>query len=103
MVPEGDLANALSVFSGNSSASVKGDQDVGPLVLHQSRVRSRLRCSDRLLLRLGWVSLSCLRILLFDRAESSGRRLDARALHVRFRPGDIQLLRAHQSGGIEYG
>src|SRR5437870_3972629 len=50
-----------------------------------------------------WVSLSCVGIFLFDWVASGGCSLDSRALHLRFRPGDVQLLRTDQSCGAEHG
>src|SRR6266404_8093036 len=73
------------------------------MVLYQSRVRGRIRCGDHLFLRLGWISLSCVRVFVFDRAASGRCALGSGALHLRFRPGDVQLLRADQSGGFKYG
>src|SRR5262249_16305543 len=103
MVPESDLANALSVFSSHTSAATESDQDVGPLVLDQSGVRGHIRYSSSLFLWLARVFLSRVRIFLFDRAASGGRALDSRALHVRFRSGDVQLLRTDQSPSVEHG
>ncbi len=60
----------------------------------QSCVCHRVRCGGRLFLRLGRISLSGILVFLLDRAASGGRPLDSGALHLRFRPGDVQLLRA---------
>src|SRR5215471_13215346 len=103
MVSQSDLVNAVSIFSGHASASTEGDQDVGPLVLAESRLCNRVRRSDRLFLWLGRISLSGIRVFVLDRAASGRRALDSGALHVRFRPGDVQLLWADQSGGAEHG
>src|SRR3954447_3927431 len=103
MVPESNLVDAVSIFSGNPSASTESDQDVGPLVLNQSCMRGRLRRSDRLFLRLAWISLSGVRVFVFHWAAPGGGTLDSGALHLRLRPGDVQLLRTDQSGGAEHG
>src|SRR4029078_7681146 len=66
-------------------------------------MRSRIRCRNRLFLRLARISLSGGRVLFFHLAASGGRTLDSGALHVRFRPGDVQLLWTDQSGGAEHG
>jgi len=76
-------------FSGNAAASIESRQNVGPLVLHQSGMRDLVRCRDRLFLRLGRISLSRVRVLIFDWTASGRRALDSGALHVRFRPGDV--------------
>ena len=103
MVSESDLVNALSLFSGNAAASIESRQNVGPLVLDQPGMRGRIRCSGSLFLRLGRLSLSRVRVFIFDWTASGRRALDSRALHVRFRPGDVQLLRPDQSLGAEHG
>src|ERR671922_2786653 len=103
MVSQSDLVNAVSLFSSDASAATEGDQDVGPLVLAESRVCNRVRRSDRLFLRLGGISLSSVRVFVFHRAASGWRPLDSGALHLRFRRGDVQLLRADQSGCAEHG
>src|SRR5215471_10327549 len=64
---------------------------------------NRIRRSDRLSLRLGRISLSGVRIFVFDWLASGWRPLDSGALHVRFRSGNIQLLWADQSSGTKYG
>src|SRR5207245_1248993 len=84
MVWEGDLADALSVLSGDTAASIKGDQDVGPMVLHQSRMCGRVRRSDRLFLWVGWFLVSRVRVFLLHWAASGGRALGSGALHLRF-------------------
>src|SRR5215813_10864202 len=56
MVSQGNLAHALSVFSGNAAAAVKSDQDVGPLVLYQFRVCCPVRRGSGLFLRLAGIS-----------------------------------------------
>src|SRR5258707_9602861 len=96
MVSQGNLAHALSLFSANAPAASKSDQDVGPLVLYQFRVCGALRRGSRLFLRLAGVSLSRVRIFLFNWITPGGRTLDSGALHLRFRPGNLQLLRAYQ-------
>src|SRR5206468_10634084 len=52
MVSQGDLVNALSLFSGDAAASIESRQNVGPLVLQQSGIRDLVRCGDSLVLRL---------------------------------------------------
>src|SRR6476659_1449606 len=103
MVPEGNLADAVSIFSGNASAPTQGDQDVGPLVLNQSCMRGRVRCRNSLFLRLAWVSLSGVRVFVFHWAAPCGGTLDSGALHLRLRPGDVQLLWTDQLGGAQHG
>src|SRR6185503_8860500 len=103
MVQESNLADAVSIFSGNPSASTQSDQDVGPLVLNQFCMRGRVRCRDRLFMRLGWISLSGVRVFVFHWAAPGGGTLDSGALHIRFRPGDVQLLWADQLVGAEHG
>src|SRR5215471_20507089 len=97
MVSQGDLADALSVLSVDTAAATEGDQDVGPMVLNKSRVCGPVRRGDRLFLWLGRFLVSRVRVFLLDWAASGGRALDPGALHVRFRPGDVQLLRPDQS------
>src|SRR5262249_33716674 len=99
MVSESDLVDALSVFPSDTSPAIEGDQDVGPLVLDQPDVRRCVRRSDRLFLWLGRISLSSVRVLVFHRAASGWRAMDSGALHLRLRPGNVQLLRADQPSG----
>src|SRR5439155_2492936 len=103
MVSQGTVAHALSFFPINSAAPLESDQNVGPVVLHQLRVCSGVRCRHCLFLRLAGVSLSSVRVFLFDWAASGWCPLDSGALHIRFRPGDVQLLWTDQSGGAEHG
>src|SRR5213080_1983355 len=103
MVSESHLADALSVFPSDTPSATQGHQDVGPLVLDQPGMRGRIRCSGSLFLRLGRLSLSRVRIFLFDWTASGRRALDSGALHVRLRPGDLYLLRPDQSLGVEHG
>src|SRR4030095_7715500 len=84
MVFQGGLADAVSVLSSHAPAAAQGDQDVGPLVLYQSCMRDRIRCGDRLFLWLGWISLSGVRVFLFDRPAPGWSAMDSRALHLRF-------------------
>src|SRR5215813_7227961 len=103
MVSQGNLAHALSVFSGNAGAAVKSDQDVGPLVLYQFRVCCPVRRGSGLFLRLAGISLSRVRVFLLNWITPRGCTLDPGALHIRFRPGNLQLLRAYQSCGAKHG
>src|SRR2546423_2685072 len=103
MVSQSDLADAVSIFSGHAPASAQSNKDVGSLVLAESRLCNRVRRSDRLFLRLGGISLSRVRVFIFHWAASGGRAMDSGALHLRFRPGDVQLLWADQSSGIKHG
>src|SRR6266536_1801408 len=97
MVSQGDLAHALSLFSANAPDAFKSDQDVGPLVLYQFCVCGALRRGSRLFLWLAGVSLSRVRIFLFNWIAPGWCSLDSGALHLRFRPGNLQLLRPYQS------
>src|SRR5437016_13538100 len=83
VVSQGDLVNALSLFPGNAAASIESRQNVGPLVFDQSRVCNRLRYSNCLILRLGWISLSGVRLFVFDRTAHCRREMDSRELQVR--------------------
>src|SRR5439155_22260069 len=103
MVSQGAVAYAFSFFPTHAAATVESDHHVGPVVLCEFRLCGDVRCSCYLFLRLAWVSLSCVRVFLFDWVASGGRALDSRALHLRFRPGDVQLLRADQSCSAEHG
>src|SRR6266700_4029023 len=103
MVSQGDLAHALSVFPTDPAAPVEGHQDVGPVVLREFCLCSGVRCRNYLFLRLAGISLSRIRVFLFDWTASGGCSLDSGALHLRFRPGDIQLLRPDQSRGAKHG
>src|SRR5581483_3745573 len=103
MVSQGDLAHALSVFSTDAPTTFESDQDVGPLVLYQFCVCRALRCGSRLFFRLAWISLSRVCVFLFNRVAPGRRSLDSGALHIRFRPGNVQLLRTNQSGRPKYG
>src|SRR4029077_10814597 len=103
MVSQGNLAHALSLFSANAAAPFKSDQDVGPLVLYQFCVCGAVRRGSRLFLRLAGVSLSRVRIFLFNWITPGGRTLDSGALHLRFRPGNLQLLRSNQSCCAKHG
>src|SRR4029077_9004847 len=75
----------------------------GPLVLYQFRVCRAVRRGSRLFLRLAGVSLSRVRIFLFNWITPGGRTLDSGTLHLRFRPGNLQLLRAYQSWCDKHG
>src|SRR4029450_10587639 len=103
MVSQGALARALSVLSVNASAPPEGDHDAGPLVCSESRLRNRLRCRGGLFLRLGWIALSRVFIFLLHWSAPGRRALDPGALHLRFRPGNVQLLRADQFGVFKHG
>src|SRR6266498_3173797 len=103
MVSQGNLAHALSLFSANAPAAFKSDQDVGPLVLYQFCVCGPLRRGSRLFLRLARFFLSRVRIFLFNWITSGRCSLDSGALHLRFRPGNVQLLRAYQSCCAKHG
>src|SRR5213595_3865002 len=103
MVSQGDLAHALSVFPTDSAASVESDHDVGPMVLYQFCLRGGVRRSSCLFLRLARISLSRLRVFLFNWSAPGGRTLDSGALHLRFWSGDVQLLRANQYRGVQHG
>src|ERR1044071_4626206 len=92
MVSQGNLADALSFFSANPPATFESDQDVGPLVLYQFCVCGVLRRGGYLFLRLARVSLSRIGIFLFHWITSGRCSLDPGALHLRFRPGNLQLL-----------
>ena len=89
VVSQGHLVNALSVFPSDTPSATQGDQDVGPLVLHQPGMRDLVRCRDNLFFRLGRISLSRVRVFIFDWTASGRRALDSGALHVRFRSGDL--------------
>src|SRR5207248_10858584 len=96
MVSEGDLADALSVLPSDTPAAIKGNQDVGLMVHHQSRVRGRVRGGDCLYLWLGGIFLSRFRVFLFHWSASCVCALYPGALDLRCRPGDVQLLWADQ-------
>src|SRR6266511_4101501 len=66
-------------------------------------MRGGVRRGSCLFLRLARISLSRVRLFLLDWAASCGCTLDSGALHVRFRPGDIQLLRPDQPRRSEHG
>src|SRR5882672_1077725 len=62
-----------------------------------------LRRGSRLFLRLARISLPRVWIFLLDWAASGWCPLDSGALHLRFRPGNVQLLRADQSRCAKHG
>ena len=84
VVHEGNLAHALSLFSGDAPAAIEGDHDVGSMVLHQLCLRGALRCGGRLFLWLAGIPLSRVRVFLLNRIAPRRCSLDPGALHVRF-------------------
>src|SRR6266481_3877015 len=103
MVHEGNLAYALPIFSADAPATIESDYDVGSLVLHQFCVCRALRCGGHLFLRLAGISLSGICVFLFNWIAPGRRSLDSGALYLRFRPGNVQLLRANQSRSAKHG
>jgi hypothetical protein len=67
-------------FQVTRPAAFKSDQDVGPLVLYQFCVCGALRRGSRLFLRLAGVSLSRVRIFLFNWITPGRRSLDSRSI-----------------------
>src|SRR5439155_11165963 len=100
---KGNQAHAIPIISANAPATIEGEYDVGSLVLHQFCVCRALRCCRHLSLRLAGISLSRVRVFLFDCVAPGWGSLDSGALHLRFRPRDIQLLRANQSRSAKHG
>jgi len=102
LVSESDLADAVSILSSNPPASTQSDQDVGPLVSINFACAMAYDVAI-VYFAVGWISLSRVRVFVFHRAAPGGGTLDSGALHIRFRPGDVQLLWADHWVALNMG
>src|SRR6266480_2135368 len=92
MVSQGSVAHAFSFFPIDPAAPLKSDQNVGPVVLREFCLCGGIRRRNYLFLRLAGISLSRIRVFLFDWAASGGCSLDSGALHLRFRSGNVSVV-----------